>query len=129
MVAWEYDSTDGYQYSTDNDNDQPPTIFETTLTTSKATFESDIGVGSSDVTVASGVNYEVAFTNISTDCNTPDNIQVDVIPTYDVIVCPLEHAHDTPLRQRQITVTGDQRTALGVDFHCQLMDQQAQRKP
>ncbi|NRA00627.1 MAG: hypothetical protein HRU01_29420 [Myxococcales bacterium] len=85
MVAWEYDSTDGYQYSTDNDNDQPPTIFETTLTTSKATFESDIGVGSSDVTVASGVNYEVAFTNISTDCNTPDNIQVDVIPTYPTV--------------------------------------------
>lgn len=79
-VAWEYGGTGGNQHGASND--RPPTIFMDRghLTTADAGKESDIGIRSSDVSAgASGVNYEVAFTNLFQDCNTQDNIQLDII--------------------------------------------------
>jgi hypothetical protein len=79
-VAWEYGGTGGNQHGASND--RPPTIFMDRghRTTADAGKESDIGIRSSDTAVASGVNYEVAFVNLFQDCNTQDNIQLDIRP-------------------------------------------------
>ncbi len=79
-VAWEYAGTGGNQHGASND--RPPTIFMDRghQTTADDGLESDIGIRSSNRSVASGVNYEVAFTNLFQDCNTQDNIQLDIEP-------------------------------------------------
>ena len=73
-VAWEYEYSGGAQK--DVDDDAPPTYFITNLSTSGPTFEEDIGTKG---TTGTGVNYEVAFANVNTDCNAQDNIQLDVV--------------------------------------------------
>ena len=63
-VIWEYGSTGGAQ--TDESNQQPPTYFGTNLTTSSKAEEMDIGQKGDP---GSGVNYEVAFANLSLSCD------------------------------------------------------------
>ncbi|MGB0621326.1 MAG: hypothetical protein ACPGVZ_17855 [Myxococcota bacterium] len=76
-VVYEYAATGGAQE--DADNDQPPTIFRETTTQSDRTFESDIGIRSTNTADgAGGVNYQVTFANLDSDCNTPDNTQLDI---------------------------------------------------
>ena len=74
-LPWEYMDPGGNQY--DQDNDEPPTIFRNVLSTSTQSKESDIGIASTDPTVNMGHFYEVAFANISSACNTQDNIQLN----------------------------------------------------
>ena len=77
-VAWEYEYSGGAQNDADAnaDDDAPPTYFITNRSKSTPTFEEDIGTKG---TTGTGVNYEVAFANVNTDCNAQDNIQLDVV--------------------------------------------------
>ena len=110
-VAYEYGATDGGH--TGDDNDSPPTVYQSEFTSSSATFEKDIGLRSSDNTQAIGVNYEVAFVNVETDCTTQDNIQLDVWSFAALnrdAECKISADHGTP------TFTGDdQWAAEGAD--------------
>ena len=110
-VAYEYGATDGGH--TGDDNDSPPTVYQSNeITSSSATFEKDIGLRSADNTQATGVNYEVAFVNVSTDCTTQDNIQLDVygeFGSFDTTGCKKSADHGTP------TFTGDDQWTEDAD--------------
>jgi len=86
-VPWEYGYSGGSEY--ESTNDDPPTIFINSggstlsadtnqISTATPTLESDIGVRSSDETVASGLHYEVTFVNLYGACNASDNTDLDI---------------------------------------------------
>ena len=81
-VAWEYEDSGGAQY--ESSDDAPPTYFFFNLSTSGSTFEEDIGT---KATTGTGVNYEVAYANVNTDCNAQDNIQLDVVDISNDFTC------------------------------------------
>jgi len=81
-VAWEYEDSGGAQY--ESSDDAPPTYFLFNLSTSGSTFEEDIGT---KATTGTGVNYEVAYANVNTDCNAQDNIQLDVVDISNDFTC------------------------------------------
>jgi hypothetical protein len=105
-VAWEYEYEGGAQK--DSDDDLPPTYFKDHLSESTPTFEEDIGILGS---TGSGVNYEVAFTNVSTDCNTPDNIQLDVVEITTNFTCKSPTAYQDELSEATWTQTQDPTTS------------------
>ena len=65
----------GALYS-DSDHFPPGYLKDVKTAAQPGTRESDIGLENMESGI--GVNYEVSFANISTDCNTQDNIQLDI---------------------------------------------------